>query len=134
MVQLATLTGRTGTHIDFVNLEVGENFPETVGIRIKRGKNIRMPVRLDLCHLRMRLSLMKLTMGLKDPIGKVVKFWDQEPTIVGIAEDFHFESLYQKVKPCFFQEYQVMPTVITKNEPGTEAKTLQAIRIKFEKF
>jgi putative ABC transport system permease protein len=125
-----------GTNIDFVNLEVGENFPQTVGIRLKEGRHMiagKTGFMSPSKEIVFNESAIR-AMGLKDPIGKVVRFWDQERTIVGIAEDFHFESLYQKVKPCFFQVYPVMPNVIAKIQPGTEARTLQEIREKFEKF
>jgi putative ABC transport system permease protein len=125
-----------GTHIDFVNLEVGENFPQTVGIRIKEGRHMNASKKGFMSpskEIVFNESAIR-AMGLKDPLGKVVKFWDQERTIVGIAEDFHFESLYQKVKPCFFQVYPIMPTVIAKIQPGTEARTIEQIRTRFEKF
>jgi putative ABC transport system permease protein len=125
-----------GINIDFVNLEVGENFAQTVGIRLKEGRHMiagKSGLMSPSKEIIFNESAIR-AMGLKDPIGKVVKFWDQERTIVGIAEDFHFESLYQKVKPCFFQVYPVMPTVIAKVQPGSEARILQQIRIKFEQF
>ncbi len=53
-------------------------------------------------------------MGLKDPISKTVKFWNHERQIVGIVKDFNFESLYETVKPCFFQVYPVMPNITVK--------------------
>jgi len=125
-----------GTNIDFINLEVGENFPQTVGIRLKEGRHMiasKTGFMSPSKEIVFNESAIR-AMGLKDPIGKVVRFWDQERTIVGIAEDFHFESLYQKVKPSFFQVYPVMPNVIAKIQPGTEARTLHEIRVKFEKF
>jgi len=125
-----------GNNIDFVNLEVGDNFPQTVGIRIKKGRYMNpgtsgfMSPSKEIVFNESAIR----AMGLKDPIGKVVRFWDQERTIVGIAEDFHFESLYQKVKPCFFQVYPVMPNVLVKIRSGAEATTLKLISTKFEKF
>ena len=41
-------------------------------------------------------------MGLVDPIGKTIRVWGQEQ-IVGIAKNFHFESLFEEVKPCIMQ-------------------------------
>lgn len=41
-------------------------------------------------------------MGLKDPIGKVIKLWDEDRQIVGVAKDFHFLSFHEKVTPLFF--------------------------------
>jgi hypothetical protein len=124
------------TNIDFVNLEVGENFAETVGIELKEGRHMHaskdgmMSPSREIVFNEAAIR----AMGLKDPIGKVVKFWDRERTIVGVAKDFHFESLYQKVKPCFFQVYPIMPNVIAKIQAGAEAQTLQQISARFNKF
>jgi len=41
-------------------------------------------------------------MGLKDPVGKKVKFVGQEMEIIGIAKDFHFQSLHENIKPLLF--------------------------------
>ena len=41
-------------------------------------------------------------MGLKDPIGKTVSIWGEDRQIIGVTKDFHFESLYENIRPCFF--------------------------------
>jgi ABC-type antimicrobial peptide transport system permease subunit len=41
-------------------------------------------------------------MGLKDPVGQTISLWGKDRRIIGVAKDFHFESLYEKVKPLFF--------------------------------
>ena len=34
-------------------------------------------------------------MGLKDPIGQVIRLWDEmDLEIIGVAKDFHFQSLH----------------------------------------
>ena len=38
-------------------------------------------------------------MGLKNPIGQQVVVWGQKVHIVGVVNDFHFQSLHEKVKP-----------------------------------
>ena len=39
-------------------------------------------------------------MGLKDPIGKRFTFHDAKGVIVGVAKDFHFQNLHQKIAPA----------------------------------
>lgn len=41
-------------------------------------------------------------MGLDNPIGEVVNLWGQERQIIGVVKDFHFQSLYEPLRPCFF--------------------------------
>ncbi len=118
--------------IDFANLEVGYNFLETAGIRIKEGRNFSPD---DRAHNEIIFNEAAIkAMGLKDPIGKTVRFWDQKRVIVGIAKDFHFESLYENVKPCFFQEYPAMPNVLVRIKNGTEKETIEKIHKAYSTF
>jgi ABC-type antimicrobial peptide transport system permease subunit len=122
--------------IEFVNLEVGADFIETVGIKMKEGRSLKTnPARLFTRsdEIVFNESAIK-AMGLTDPIGKTVRFWNRQRVIVGVAEDFHFESLYEKVKPCFFQAYPVMPNILVKIKAGTERQTIAQVQSKFEAF
>lgn len=119
-------------NIDFANLEVGGNFLETMGIKIKEGRNFS-PGDNAQKEIIFNESAIK-EMGLKDPIGKTVQFWDRKRQIVGIAEDFNFESLYQSVKPCFFQMYPVGPNVAVRIKAGTEKQTIEKISRLYEQF
>ena len=70
-------------------------------------------------------------MGIKDPIGKMISsdMWG-EKQIVGVVKDFHFESLYKKVKPCFFLYCPERQNILVKISAGKEKETLSRL----EKF
>jgi putative ABC transport system permease protein len=118
--------------IDFANLEVGNGFLQTVGIKIKEGRNFsdNLNARNEIIFNESAIT----SMGLKDPIGKKVKFWNEEKTIVGVAKDFNFESLYHPLKPAFFQMFPVMPNVIVKIKAGTERQTIEQVRKTYASF
>lgn len=118
--------------IDFANLEVGQGFMETMGIQIVAGKGFS-PNDNAMKEIIFNEEAIK-KMGLKDPIGKTIKYWNRERRIVGIAKDFNFETLYQGIKPCFFQVFPVMPNVIVKVKAGTEKQTLAALQQEFAGF
>lgn len=73
-------------------------------------------------------------MGLKNPIGQTVRFWGMDRQIVGVAADFNFESMYQPVKPCFFQIYPVGPNVMVRLKAGSERQTIAAVKAAYAKF
>ena len=112
--------------IDFANLEVGFNFIETVGIQMKDGIpfNRQMNPRDQIVFNEAAIA----AMGLKDPVGKTIKFWGQQKQIMGVTKNFHFESLYESVKPCFFQVSPIMPNVLVKIKAGTERRTIACRR------
>jgi len=118
--------------ISFANLEMGNGFLETVGIKIKEGRyfsnnaNARNEIIFNESAIK--------NMGLKNPVGKTVKFWGMERQIVGVAEDFNFESLYETVKPCFFQMFPVGANIVVKIRAGTEKKTIAQIQKTYASF
>ncbi|SEW49828.1 ABC transporter permease [Chitinophaga arvensicola] len=114
------------TDIDFSNLEVGNNFLETAGIGIKDGRNFSTNANAQREIIFNETAIRN--MGLKDPIGKTIRFWGQERKIVGVAADFNFESLYQRVKPCFFQVFPVMPNVMVRIDSDKEQQAIAGIR------
>jgi len=69
-------------------------------------------------------------MNLKNPVGQVVEMWGVKREIIGIAKDFHFKSLYNKVGPFFFTFSPENDDVIVKISAGKEKETLAGI----EKF
>jgi putative ABC transport system permease protein len=115
-----------GIDVELANLEVGYNFLETAGIKIREGRNFT-PNPNAQNEIIFNESAVR-SMGLKNPVGKTVKFWGMEKKVVGIAADFNFESLYNPVKPCFFQVYPVLPNIMVKISPGAEKQTLAAIQ------
>lgn len=40
--------------------------------------------------------------GIKNPIGKHLKYHNQNGTIIGVLRDFHFASLREKIQPAIF--------------------------------
>jgi len=118
--------------ISFANLEMGNGFLETVGIKIKEGRyfsnneNARNEIIFNESAIK--------SMGLKDPVGKTVKFWGMERRIVGVSEDFNFKSLYETVKPCFFQMFPIGPNIVAKIKAGTEKKTIAQIQKTYASF
>ena len=119
--------------IDFANLEVGYNFIETAGIHIKEGRSFSQDNRSQ-NEIVFNETAIK-AMGLKDPVGQHIQFWGFDRVIVGVAEDFHFESLYSTVKPCFFQVYPVTPNVLVRITEGPEQKaTIERLATAFHQF
>jgi ABC-type antimicrobial peptide transport system permease subunit len=111
--------------IDFSNLEVGYGFVKTAGIKMKAGRDFTEgPGAAN--EIIFNETAIK-AMGLKDPVGKTITFWGQQRQIVGVAADFNFESLYHNIKPCFIQEYPVMPNVMVRLRGGQESKAISAI-------
>jgi len=53
---------------------------------------------------------------------------------VGVVKDFHFESMYEKVKPCFLQYVPDNRNILVKIRAGAEGQALSAIERSYKRF
>ena len=68
-------------------------------------------------------------MGLKDPIGKTVSLENTVFEIVGVAKDFHFSTVHEKIKPMFFVlRPEWTRTVMAKIQAGKEKMALDNLQ------
>ena len=70
-------------------------------------------------------------MGLKDPVGKQFSPWgDKKGKIIGVVEDFHFESLHSGVEPMLLLPLFDNPSfIIVRINPENFAQTIDKIKI-----
>jgi ABC-type antimicrobial peptide transport system permease subunit len=73
-------------------------------------------------------------MRLKDPIGKIVSLWGVKKQIIGVVNDFHFESLYKKVGPAFLEYATGNPDILVKIKAGAENETLARLGDAYRQF
>ena len=95
--------------------QVDTDYVHTLGMNIVSGRDFSPEISSDsgaaIINQRMASEL-----GLADPIGKQITNSYYTWTIVGVVEDFHFESLRQTIAPLF---------LLLGNSP-----TMMAVRIK----
>jgi predicted lysophospholipase L1 biosynthesis ABC-type transport system permease subunit len=118
--------GLDDEQMDFANLEVGYDFIELFGIQLTEGRAFsrsRSNERLKVVFNEEAIRVM----GLKNPVGKTVRVWGQEKQIIGVAKNFHYESLYQEVKPCIFQFEPRGNIVMLKIAAGRERETIDRL-------
>jgi putative ABC transport system permease protein len=75
----------------------GYDFVETIGAEMVAGREFSKNY-VDSNGVMLNEAAVK-AMGLKNPIGTTIKFWDSPVTIVGVMKDFISASAYQKVMP-----------------------------------
>jgi putative ABC transport system permease protein len=73
-------------------------------------------------------------MGIKDPVGKTVRLWGEEKEIIGVVKNFHFESLYESVKPCFLQLAHGSTNILVKIKAGMERETIARVEKLYQEF
>jgi len=84
-----------------------EDFIPTYGIKIVAGRNFSKDYGMDTSSFLINETAVK-ALELKsneDAIGKQFQYGDRKGTIVGVFNDFNFESLHQRIIPLVLLEY-----------------------------
>ena len=75
-------------------------------------------------------------MGFDNPIGQTITLWGQyDKQVVGVAKNFHFQSLHEPVNPLFFilsphNTWNIMMGI----EAGKEQQTIAAVGEFYQKY
>jgi putative ABC transport system permease protein len=87
--------------VDFPNNAVSHDYGKTVSWKIKEGRDFSREFASDSNAFILNESAVKF-IGLKDPVGKIIR-WENVPfTVIGVVEDLLVESPYAPVRPSMF--------------------------------
>ncbi|MEM8523135.1 MAG: ABC transporter permease [Bacteroidota bacterium] len=119
--------------IAFKYIRVGYDLLETIGVELAEGRNFQKAFGNEENKIIFNEAAIQ-AMGLEDPIGKTVRQWGADKQIVGVVKDFHFESLYEPIYPCFIFLEENPSEIMVKIEAGTEKTTLAQLDAVYKRF
>jgi ABC-type antimicrobial peptide transport system permease subunit len=123
-----------GDKTEFHMLHAGYNLIETLGFKLTAGrtfsKDFGPSEKSKIILNEAAIETMKLT----DPIGKVVTMGSREYEIIGVVKNFNFESIYEKVKPCYFDLIPTYSNVVVKISAGREKETLDRLQEFYKQY
>jgi putative ABC transport system permease protein len=87
--------------VDFPNNAATYEYGKTIGWKVKEGRDFSRAFATDSSAFILNESAVAF-MGLKDPVGTIIR-WEDEPfTIIGVVEDLLVQSPYKPVRPSLF--------------------------------
>lgn len=90
-----------GLAVEFPNIDVSYDYGKTVGWQFKDGRDFSREFLTDSAAFVLNESAAKF-IGLKNPVGEILK-WDGTPyKIIGVIKDMVVESPYAPVRPTLF--------------------------------
>lgn len=113
--------------VSFANLVGDYDVMEILELQLKEGRFFSQETGSESANIIINEAAAKI-IGFKEPIGKIVRIWEKEKQIIGVVKDFHFESLYEKVKPCFIQCQPNQRNVLVKIRAGMIPETLSGVQ------
>lgn len=78
--------------------EVDHDYIKTIGMHIVAGRDFSLNMSTDSQAVIINQTMAK-KLGWKDPIGKRISNTDRVWTVIGMIEDFHFESFRDNIRP-----------------------------------
>jgi len=105
-------------------MSIDKDFIPFFKLQMVQGSNFTDAV-ADSTHFILNEAAVQAA-AIKDPIGKRFKLWGTQGTIIGVAKDFHFASLRQKIEPVVFyhnpgNDYQLYIRTTGKDAPKAVA-------------
>jgi ABC-type antimicrobial peptide transport system permease subunit len=121
--------------VDFPNNSVTYEYGKTIGWKIVDGRDFSRDFATDSSAFILNESAVKF-IGLKDPVGKTIK-WEGKPfTVIGVVKDMLVQSPYLPVRPSLFHisSEQQNIFIIKMNQQVTVNETLSKIESTFKKY
>jgi ABC-type antimicrobial peptide transport system permease subunit len=120
--------------IRFEVLTINYDFLATLGIKLADGRDFSRDFADEKTKILFNEAAIK-AMGLENPVGEQIDFWGESREVIGIVENFHFETLHQAVHPLViqFSPEQTIKIAI-KIAPNSTRTTLEAIEQTHEAF
>lgn len=130
VASVAAISGYNGTRMkgetqfDVRHLRIHNDLMNLLGINIVQGRNFDSKIGSDATQSILVNEAFVSKMGLENPIGEIVAFEYgdlKSPKIIGVVENYHFESAKNVVEPLVIYqapEYQLQ-SVYFKMSEGT---------------
>ncbi|MGC4035819.1 MAG: ABC transporter permease [Chitinophagaceae bacterium] len=121
--------------VDFPNIDVSYDYGKTVGFQFKEGRDFSRDFGTDSTAFILNEAAVKF-MGLKNPVGEIVK-WDGVPfTVIGVIKDMVIESPYAPIRPTLYHLSNDIGNVITMRltPKASAAVSLRKIESVFKKY
>ena len=106
---------------------VDHDYLKTMGMKIVKGRDFSLEMPTDSQGVIIN-EQMALELGLQDPIGKRITNSGEVWPVIGVVEDFHFESLKSKISPLMLGIGASTSTVSVKVNTENMAATMASIK------
>lgn len=109
-------------------MSVDERFVPTMGVGVAAGRNFSPSFGTDTTEAVVINEAAARAFGWTEPLGKRVSIGDDERTVVGVVEDFHFASVRHRIEPLMLlYQPEGAPLLALKLRPAGMTESLAAV-------
>jgi hypothetical protein len=94
-----------GTQLLITHLNADPDFLSVTGMKLVAGRNFDARITTDTASAYLLNETAAKRMGWtpQEALGKKIKFWDREGSVIGVVQDFHFRPLTAVIEPFLFR-------------------------------
>jgi putative ABC transport system permease protein len=111
---------------------VDEDYMKTLGMRLVEGRTFDPDIKSDTSAMIINQAMAK-EFGFEKPVGELIQNWETWH-IIGVVEDFNFESMKGKIRPLAFVYGDWGATISVKVKTEDMQQTLAAIGAVWDRF
>jgi putative ABC transport system permease protein len=112
---------------------VDENYIPTLGMKLIAGRNFSKDFHTDSSTTVVNKALAD-ELGIKDPVGKVITNGGEHLQIIGVVDNFYFESMKQQVRPLCMVLGSSNSIVSVKINAADMKTALASVETKWKQF
>ncbi len=102
-IRVATSVVETpGKKLETRRLDIGVGYIETMGLRLKEGRSFQGDIISDQQKVVVNESFVN-RMGWDGAVGQLVTHDSAQYQVIGVLEDFHYDTFYELVEPAFLR-------------------------------
>ncbi|HEX4372968.1 MAG TPA: ABC transporter permease, partial [Puia sp.] len=123
-----------GKRIPVHSFGVNYGMIETLGIKMKEGRSFSKDFGSGNNQIILNEAAVE-AMGLKDPVGTIIKGPGNNTEIIGVVKNFNFQSLHEQIVPMkFWFNDQDASTIVVRIKKGKEKEALAGLESLYKKF
>ena len=118
----------------FRNVNITPEYGRTIGWTMLQGRDMSREYPTDSSAIILNAAAVK-AIGIKNPVGETVKFFDKKYTVIGVCANMVNNSPYDTIEPAIFLGGGYTGVIIARIRPGlTTSDALAGIEKVFKKY
>ncbi|HEX9957125.1 MAG TPA: ABC transporter permease [Fibrella sp.] len=118
----------------FTQLPVSYDFVGTMKVKLLDGRDFSKSIVTDSTNYLINEEAAR-RMGMKQPVGQNLTFWEKPGKIIGLIKNFHLNSLRVAIEPLILRlDTTYNSTLLVRTRPGQTEKALASLQQLTKKY
>lgn len=120
----------------FYQIRGGYDLPDLLGVTLKNGRSFSRDFATDKDAIILNEAAVEM-MNFENPIGQILGNYNpnaDSKEVIGVVENFHYQTMQEKVKPFFFSISPHTRKFVIKLQAGTEKTTIGELEALYSQF